>query len=101
MHEEILAWCESPIRWPEQTGFKVFITTINIFNIFRGRCLPTIQMMESMIADGVSGTGYLHKYFKMFFDIVANTKESCKDVTFLQNVEYIRSDLWNWAIIKC
>jgi hypothetical protein len=98
--KEILAGGEFPVRRPEQSGFEVFITPIHIFDIFGGRCLPPVQMMKGMVPDGMSGPGYLCKYIRMIFYIVAHVEEGSLDIPFLQYAEHPGCDLRDRAIVK-
>mgnify|MGYP006350898533 CR=1 FL=1 len=51
------------------------VALLHVAQVVLGTGLPTIQMVKSVIPNLVSGCHNFSEYFRMFPDIVSNTKE--------------------------
>ena len=58
-------------------------------------------MIKSVIANRVALPDYLLKHIRVFFYVVANTKESCPGIPFFQFFQNKISGSGNRSVIEC
>ena len=95
-----LYWFEATIRRPEKIALKRPAAFRHILEVVGRVCFPAVQMVESMVADGVAAVQHLLKNGGMLAHVVAHTEKSRFCGVGLQRFQHPRRHGRDRAVVE-